>query len=146
MGVGWNSVVHQYDFSHIEFELRGSAARYEGGSQNMVGLLALGASLDMLASFGLTSRQSPIGNQVLSITDLACERLGEIGASVLSHRDSNHGSGIVSFEMPGRDPMEARRRCLDEGVVLSCRDGRLRISAHAYANSDDVNRLINALR
>lgn len=146
IGIGWNSVVHQYDFSRIELKLRDSAARYEGGSQNMVGLLALGASLDMLASFGLTSRQSPIAEQVLSITDLACTRLAEIGATVLSHRESDHRSGIVSFELPGRDSMEARRQCLDRGVALSCRDGRLRISAHAYANSGDVDRLIDALR
>ncbi len=146
IGIGWNSVVHQYDFSRIELRLRDSAARYEGGSQNMVGLLALGASLDMLASFGLTSRQSPIAEQVLSITDLACTRLAEIGATVLSHRESDHRSGIVSFELPGRDSMEARRQCLDRGVALSCRDGRLRISAHAYANSGDVDRLIDALR
>ncbi|MEO8496055.1 MAG: aminotransferase class V-fold PLP-dependent enzyme, partial [Planctomycetota bacterium] len=145
LGVGWNSVVHQYDFSRIELKLRDSAARYEGGTQNMVGLLALGASLDMLASFGLTSVQSPIADQVLLVTDLACERLAEMGASVLSHRESNHRSGIVSFELPGRDPLEARRRCLDKGVALSCRDGRLRISAHAYANADDVDRLIKAL-
>ncbi len=146
IGVGWNSVVHQYDFSQIDLKLRDSAARYEGGSQNMVGLLALGASLGMLASCGLTPHESPIADQVLSITDLACQRLTEIGASILSHRDANHSSGIVSFEFPGRDPMELRRRCLDANVVLSCRNGRLRISAHGYANAADLERLVNVLQ
>ncbi len=145
-GVGWNSVVHAYDFAHIEFRLKASAARYEGGSQNMVGLLAWGASLDMLTAFGLSADQSTIADRVLSITHLACERLAECGAVIHSHRDERHRSGIVSFEMPGRDAGELRRRCLEQHVVLSCREGRLRISPHAYVNSTDVDRLIDALR
>ena len=48
--------------------------------------------------------------------------------------------------LPGRDPMEARRRCLDEGIALSCRDGRLRISAARMPIIEDVDRLVNALR
>ena len=58
LGVGWNSVKHAYDYARIALDLRDTAARYEGGSQNMCGLLGLGASLQMLTQFGLGPQQS----------------------------------------------------------------------------------------
>ncbi len=141
IGMGWNSVVHDHDFGHIELKLKAAAARYEGGSQNMAGVLAHGASLDLLARFG-TDR---LAKQILSITDLACRRLSEVGATIVSHREGDHRSGIVALEWPDRDPEVVRRHCLTRQVVLSCRAARLRISPHAYNNEDDIERLIEAL-
>jgi selenocysteine lyase/cysteine desulfurase len=146
MGVGWNSVVHAHDFSRIELDLRPSAARYEGGSQNMAGFLALGASLRLLQQFGLTSQQSPIAGRVLELTDRACERLGEIGAEIVSVRQGAHRSGIVAFRFSGRDLRAIRQHCLGQGVALGYRAGCLRISPHAYVNEDDIERLIEALK
>ena len=71
LSVGWNSVVQAHDFGRIELNLRPDASRYEGGSRNMVGHLALGASLDLLASLGLGSDQSPLAERVLTLTDQA---------------------------------------------------------------------------
>jgi len=42
--VGWNSVVQGSDYARIELNISNEAARYEGGSQNMVGFIGLGAS------------------------------------------------------------------------------------------------------
>ncbi len=146
IGVGWNSVVNRFDYSQPDFKLRPVAARYEGGTMNMVGMLGFGASL------GLLNRQptSEVAQAILDITDLACERLRSAGAVVVSHRDPTPGghdprSGIVSFEMPGQDPLQVRARCLEADVVLSCRGGRLRLAAHAYNNSEDIERLIDVL-
>ena len=141
IGIGWNSVRHAHDFSHIELALKETAARYEGGSPNSAGMIALGASMELLARFG----SEALAKRIVEITDLACQRLAEVGATVVSDRRSEHKSGIVTFELPGKEPQAARRRCLEQGVALSCRTGRLRISPHAYNNADDVERLVEAL-
>jgi len=141
LGVGWHSVVHVSDYTRIELNLRPSAARYEGGSQNMVGMLGLGASLDLLLELG----GEAIAAAIFDVTDRACERLEQIGATIVSDRRPEHRSGIVAFELSGRDPLAVKKHCLAQHVVLSCRAGRLRISPHAYNNEEDVERLVEAL-
>jgi len=140
-GIGWNSVAAPFEFTQIDLHLKQSAARYEGGSPNMGGLIGLGASIDLLRRFG----PEAIGRRIVELTDLACERLGQIGAIVHSDRCPERKSGIVTFELPDRDPDQIRLRCLEREVVLSCRGGRLRISPHAYNDASDVDRLIEAL-
>ncbi len=141
VGVGWHSVVHATDYSHIELALKPSAQRYEGGTQNMVGFIGLARSLQLLLDFGTAN----VGRRVLEIADLACERLREVGGVVVSPHDGPHRSGIVAFELPGHDAAQVRQRALAAGVVLSARSGKLRIAPHVYTSSADVERLISVL-
>ncbi|MGY8767906.1 MAG: aminotransferase class V-fold PLP-dependent enzyme [Pirellulales bacterium] len=145
IGVGWNSVKHWHQFDKIELDLRDSATRFEGGSQNMVGMLALKASLELLTESGSGPRKSAVGDRVLEVTDLACERLQQAGAQIISDRAGENRSGIVVFDMPGKNPAELRRQCMRNGVNLSVRAGKLRISPHAYNNAEDIDRLIEQL-
>lgn len=146
LGVGWNSVRHASDFDTISLDLRPAACRYEGGTQNMAGVLALGASLRLLSEAGLSAERSQVGDRVLAVTEYACSQLRELGARVLSCREGERRSGIVAFDLPGRDSDAIRRACLEEGVVLSCRGGNLRISPHAYTNREDIQRLVDVVR
>jgi selenocysteine lyase/cysteine desulfurase len=141
VGVGWHSVTDASNYTRVHLDLKPSAARYEGGSQNMVGHIGLGASLNLLLDVGVET----IGQRVIEITDLAIERLKQVGAEVHSPRVPGHESGIVSFAVPGHDSLALRKACLQAGVVLSCRGGLLRISPHAYVNEADIDRLIEAL-
>jgi selenocysteine lyase/cysteine desulfurase len=140
-GVGWNSVVQGSDFGRIELKLRENAARYEGGSKNVAGLIGLGASVELLDSLGVDN----IAAAILDVTNYACQRLGDLGYRVVSPRERSEASGIVSFELPEVDVAAVRRHCLAEGVALAYRAGRLRISPHAYNTHDDIDRLVNAL-
>ena len=141
IGLGWNSVVHAHDFTRIELNLKDAADRYEGGSQNMAGMIGLASSIELLLEQG----QAALAKRIEETTDLACQRLQSIGARIVSDRTAGRKSGIVAFEIPGRDPMKLREKCLAEDVVLSCRAGRLRISVHGYNNVEDLDRLVDAL-
>ena len=141
IGVGWHSVVHASDYARIELSLKPSAARYEGGTQNMVGFIGLADSLELLAEFG----PEQIGPRVLEITDLACSKLAAAGATILSDRTGDYRSGIVSFDLPGQVALEVKQRLLAAGVVTSARAGKLRIAPHAYNNAADIERLVAAL-
>lgn len=141
IGPGWHSVVHAADFGRIELTLKPSAARYEGGTQNMVGFLGLAESLELLAEFGQPALQA----RILELTDLACDRLADAGAVLRSPREGEHRSGIVSFELPGRDALAAKRQLLAASVDVSARGDKIRIAAHAYNDETDIDRLIEAL-
>jgi selenocysteine lyase/cysteine desulfurase len=146
INVGWHSVRGWRDYSHIELAPRPEAARYEGGSQNMVGMIGLGTSLDLLVRMGAGPRESAVGERVLEVTDYACRRLEESGAEIASDRRPGRASGIVSFQVPGRDLKRERQRLLQSGVILSHRGGNLRVSPHAYNNEEDIDRLVKELK
>ncbi len=140
--VGWHSVANAFDFSHIDWKPRQQAARYEGGTQNMAGTLGFGASLELLQSLGVTPSHSPVAEQILNYTRHAQQQLTTMGAVIYGPTDSQHQSGITSFTLPEVDLAQLRMQCMDTGVVLSHRDGRLRISPHAYNNQQDLDRLL----
>src|SRR5262245_1041800 len=144
--VGWNSVVQGSDYTRIELNLKSAASRYEGGSQNMVGFIGLGASLDLLTNLGVGPKSSPVGDHVLGITDYACRRLLELGATLLAPRDGEHRSGIVTFNLPGQDANTIRRRLESQKIIVRCRAGGVRISPHGYATFEEVDRLIDELQ
>lgn len=142
IGVGWNSVVDQSNYTHIDLKLKNTAARYEGGAPNCVGFIGLGASLDLLAESGMAA----IGERILEITNVCCERLKAIGAIITSPREKpENSSGIVTFEMPGCDSLALRKFGYSRHVAMAQRASKLRISPHCYTNDDDIDRLISAL-
>ena len=97
--VGWNSVVARQRLHADRTEPAPDAARYEGGSQNMIGLHRPGASLDLLASLGVCAdepRPSP-STSWPSPTMLASD---SPRCATLLLRDGEHRSGIVTFSFP----------------------------------------------
>lgn len=144
--VGWNSVAQGSDYTRVDLNIRGEAARYEGGSQNMVGFTALGASLDLLTELGVGPAESPVADRILAVTDYACDQLQAIGATLHAPRLAAHRSGIVTFNLPGHDSHDIRRRLEQARIITRCRAGGVRISPHGYATKNEIDHLINHLR
>ncbi|MDP9019519.1 MAG: aminotransferase class V-fold PLP-dependent enzyme [Actinomycetota bacterium] len=139
---GWNSVVHREQWDNLDLVWDHGARRLEGGSQNVAGLHALGASIDLLTAAGVDS----VWAHVDALCDRACTGLGDVaGATVLSDRSTGGRSGIVTFTLDGHDAGTVSERLLVEGVVCSPRGGGVRVSPHGYNTAEEIDRLIAAV-
>lgn len=144
--VGWNSVQRQYEFDRTAFDLRPSAARYEGGSANMAGQIGLAASLKLLRELGVSPTASPIADEIISLATHAVSELQRLGVRVLCPHAAGHESGIVTFQVPGLEPAVVREQLLSADVVASCRGGGVRLSIHGYNTIEDLARVANVIQ
>ncbi len=131
-----------FEFHRIEPRWKESAARFEGGSQNIIGFVGLHASLTLLRGYG----PEAVSRRVLDLTDAICEVLRSLRAVVHSRREKGVASGIVTFSVPDLDIVRLREALLRRHVVLSVRQKALRVSPHAYNNEHDVTAFGDALR
>jgi cysteine desulfurase/selenocysteine lyase len=141
VGVGWNSVVDSRNFSHVELRLKPHAGRWESGSLNVGGILALGASLELILGVGIDA----VGERVLHLTDHLCASAARAGVEVFSSRQPGEKSGIVSLIVPNGQARGIVRRCRDAGIVVNQRAGRLRVSPHAYNTAEELDRFVELL-
>ena len=144
--VGWNSVDTPFQFDVSDFRIRPSAARYEGGTMNQAGFIGLLASLKLLHRFGLNPQSTIIGQRATELANELVEKLSILGAEWLSPMVPDHSSGIVNFLIPGKSSASIRKSCMENGVVVSCRGGGVRASVHCYNNSQDIDRLVDAVK
>ena len=144
--VGWNSSAESRAFSQTELTLRSDAARFEGGSTNMVGFAALGASLEMFLTVRRRIGPRSLADRVVELAGMLGDRLGRIGVSTRMPSETRHRSGIVTFDVAGVDPSVVRRIAAERGVAVSCRDGGVRASLHVYHDESDLDRLETAVR
>ncbi len=142
--LGWNSLADG-GFDPRSTRLKTTAARYEGGSTNMPGMLAFEASLGLLLSLGTRRSDSPIATAILENVAILEESLKTAGFEVHLPVASENRSGILGVDWPGMEPFSARKHCLTNDVILSVRGGRLRVSTHAYNDRSDIDRLVAAL-
>ncbi|WP_339743397.1 aminotransferase class V-fold PLP-dependent enzyme [uncultured Rubinisphaera sp.] len=141
INVGWNSVATAGEFGHECMDLRKTAGRYEAGTYNMVGLAGFGASLQVFQDIGVEK----ISQQLKEVTDEVVSSLQLIGAVIHSNREDNHWSGIISFDLPGKDPLTVKQAASEKNVYFNTRNDHFRVSPHVYNTSEDIQKLIEVL-
>jgi cysteine desulfurase / selenocysteine lyase len=142
LGVGWHSVVGSYNAPEVEFRLKPSAERWEGGTFNMPGLQAWGASVGLLLEIG----PEVVSRRILERAARVRELARSSGWRVFGSDRPEDLSGIVALTHPMVDPESAARTLRDRGVAVASRRGRLRVSPHVYNSDDDLGRLAEELR
>lgn len=140
--VGWMNVINAQDFGQYDFTLRADAAKFECGSWNVPGFLALKASLELLLSLGTEA----VAARLKVITDRLIWGLKEKGYSIISPRAEGEWSGIVSFAaVNGNHDLIVRTLRKEHHIEVAQREGRLRASPHFYNTEAQIDRLIGVL-
>ena len=122
-------------------EMFPAARRFEGGTANAGGILALGASLELLLSFGIDA----IWSRLSDVTDQLRDVLTSLGFAIRSSNSSDRRSGIVACEVSDDDRRRIAATAKPVGVILNFREGLMRFSPHAYTNDSDLERLRSVL-
>jgi cysteine desulfurase/selenocysteine lyase len=138
---GWRDVERIFDFLDYDQPLAASAARYEGGTQNFLGIAALDASMHVLATAGVER----VGKHILALTDRLVAGLVARGATVATPRGPGISSGIVTFTLPGSDPIATGRDLGARGFVTTFRANGIRVSPHGYNTAAEIDAFLEAL-
>jgi selenocysteine lyase/cysteine desulfurase len=114
-----------------------TARRFEAGTPNSCGLFAAEAGLEIMTEIGLDA----IGAQVDKVTGLIKDAVDDHGWDLVTPRD-RHGAMLA---IRSRDSTELVQRLTNRDIVLTDRDGNIRVAPHFYNDAGDVAKLIGAL-
>ncbi|MDP9388432.1 MAG: aminotransferase class V-fold PLP-dependent enzyme [Actinomycetota bacterium] len=138
---GWASVAHRTQWDNRELVWDAGARRLEGGSANMTGIHAMGASIDLLLEVGVDR----VWEHVSSLCDHLRAGLAAAGATVLSDNSPDGRSGIVTFSVDGAEPEHVVEHLRARGIAGAPRAGGVRVSPHGYNTDEEVDALVAAV-
>lgn len=132
---GWHMVEEMGQFEREDWTPARSARRLECGSPNLLGAHALDASLSVLEEHGLER----IAGDVTAHAEHVFEGARARGFRLMTPTQPGRYAGIVTFEVPGRDPADLAQRLRERGVVCAARHGGIRFSPHFYTGSAQID-------
>ena len=130
------------DFATIDFRLKPHAGRWEGGTLNVAGITALGASLELLLPIGIDGRRGP-GHGTDRFCASGRERAGWRSSAAVGQRsDRASCRWLCRGDLRQLVRAAAGRR---EWSSTS-RAGRVRVSPHATTPPAEIDRVIELCR
>ena len=117
-----------WDFHNYDQPYASDASRYELGTPNLIGTLALTSAIELMNRSG----KQRIADHILMLTDRLCEGLQSAGAQLSTLRGDGISSGIVTFRMPGCESVALGRALGRLGVVTTWRRNGIRVAPHGY--------------
>jgi cysteine desulfurase/selenocysteine lyase len=118
-----------------------TARRFEAGTQALVMVAGMQATLDLMLSVGVEE----IERRVLCLAGQVVEGVLEKGYRVAGSTRPGERSAIVSFTREGIDIAELSRRLTAKRIHHHVLHQRIRLSPHFYNNADDVEAAMAAL-
>lgn len=151
---GWLSMEDAFAPLHgaePRIKYRSDARRFEPGCWNVVGMIGLAAALRMLLDVGTEN----VWQSVRTLTSHIEQGARSLGCSVMSPSSCDgdpDASGIVMLQLPPGSAESQEQiativsRLADRGIDVVDRVGAIRISPHFYNTTQQMDRVITALK
>ena len=137
---GWHMVDEPYQFDREDWQPSKTAMRFEAGSPNTLGQVAMHASIGLLQDVGMSRVESLIeeNSRVLSagLEDIS-------GVELLRPFDPQRVSGIVSFRPLNKNPAEILKALKQRKLSCALRRGAIRLSPHFYQAGKPVLEMLD---
>ena len=139
---GWMGVDWKLNFSDLfKFDLPPfpSVRKFEIGTYPYSLIWTMHSSLKLLSEMGIKN----IEKHNLTLLDLLIEHLKKKNYQIKSSLDINHRSSILSFS--GRNTEGLYKELRKHNIIVSYREGSIRVAPHFYNTSEEMKRLIEIL-
>lgn len=134
---GWFAARDIFAMDIYAFDPAKDARRFESGTPGVPSLYAAEAGLNVLLDVGLDRAWSV--SRVLH--DQLRAGVAELGGRVVTPEDA-HGPMIA---IASTDDHALVHAMAEDRVVISCRDGNIRVSPHFYNTSEDMDAVLRSL-
>lgn len=140
---GWHMLEHAGDYERSDWQPARSARRFECGSPNLLGAMALDASLSLLEGVGMNEVGLALAER---IDHLQHELSAMLGVELLSPADPARRAGIMTFRIDGWGNQALFERLKTEQIVCALRGGGIRLSPHFYTRPEVIEQSLAVIR
>lgn len=137
---GWWNVRHAASYLDYGLDFFESGRRYEAGTLPTGQIFGLAASLALLEEMGAET----VASRIRETTTALAGGLARLGWAIVSPEPGS--SGILAAAPPDGSPAAAAKRFEAAGIIVTPREGAVRFSPHAYNDSDEVKRILDAAK
>jgi cysteine desulfurase/selenocysteine lyase len=138
MGVDWG--LNWTDLLKFDLKAFTSARKFEIGTFPYSLLWSMHASLQLLSQIGIKN----IEKHNLELLDLLIDYLNDSPYQIKSPLEPLHRSSIFSFS--GKNIKELYEKLIKNKILVSLREGSIRVSPHFYNTKEEMERFVQMLK
>lgn len=140
---GWHMIEKLHDFETNDYSPAKTARRFECGSPNTMGIIALEQSLVLLETTGMDAVETAVLNNTEYLIDAFSNNEN---IDIISSTDPAKRSGIIVVKHKEKDSDELFEYLKQHHVLCAPRGGGIRFSPHYYTPRKKLEQLVELLK
>jgi selenocysteine lyase/cysteine desulfurase len=137
---GWFADQNIFDMDHTDYSPARTAARFQSGTPPVPSIYAGIAGIELMQEIGIAETRA----HVLALSSQLLVGLDELKAKIATPRRPKRRGALICVKSTDAPKLVAALG--REGIVISERDGNLRISPHCYNSTEDIEAVLASLQ